>query len=70
MRLTFRELVNRKEENLVRVICNKGVSVEIGKGMFGERGKKVVRKERVVVGGRAMMTLKDCFNAYITVGGK
>lgn len=54
----------------MRVICNKGVSVEIGKGMFGERGKKVVRKERVVVGGRAMMTLKDCFNAYITVGGK
>lgn len=71
--MTFRELVNRKEEYSVKVNCNKGMNVEIGKagkGMFGERGRKAARKERVVVGGRGMMSLKECVEAYVTAGGK
>ena len=45
--MTFRDLVNRKEENLVKVNCNKGVNVQIekmGRGMFADRGRKVVKR--------------------------
>lgn len=58
---------------MVKVNCNKGMNVEIGKigrGMFADRGRKVAKKERVVVGGRGTMNMKDCLEAYITVGGK
>lgn len=70
--MTFRELVNRKEDKLVRVNCNKGVNVEIGKvgkGMFAERGKKAEKKERVMVGGRGRMSLKECVEGFAK-GGK
>lgn len=72
-RLTFRELVDRKEENMVKVNCNKGMNVEIGKvgkGMFADRGRKIAKKERVVVGARGMVNLKNCLEAFITGGGK
>lgn len=57
----------------MKVNCNKGMNVEIGKvgrGMFADRGRKVAKKERVAVGGRGTLNMKDCLEAYIIAGGK